>query len=86
MGSLKLRTEKLATDVLRRAGVPETQLHSRMRKTGRGFLLGSILFIIPLVMFDDVSLWLKITLQVLYLLLVSTGVLLAFDEQENNRS
>jgi len=85
MGSFKQRTEKLATDILRLAGVPEAELHQRMRKTGRGLLLGSILFIIPLVMFDNVSLWLKITLQLFYLLLVSAGILLAFDEQKKER-
>ena len=37
MGRIKQKAEGVMTDLLRRAGVPEQQLHARMRKTGRGF-------------------------------------------------
>ncbi|SFU20812.1 hypothetical protein SAMN05192562_11361 [Kosakonia arachidis] len=81
MGRIKQSAEKLVTGFLRRAGVPEAQLHSRMRKTGRGLLLLSILFIVPLIILDHASLWAIILLQVIYGSLVCLGVLLAFDEE-----
>ncbi|NCF08973.1 hypothetical protein [Kosakonia sp. MH5] len=85
MGKIKLKTEALACEVLRRAGVPEAQLHSRMRKTGQVLFLLSIPFIIPLIIIDHASLWATILLQTVYGVLVCLGVLLAFDEQESPR-
>lgn len=85
MGRFKQSTEKLVIDLLRRSGVPEAQLHSRMRKAGRGLLLISVLFIIPLIIMDHASLWATILLQAIYGVLVCLGVLLAFDEQEKIR-
>ena len=85
MGRIKQKAEGVTTDLLRRAGVPEQQLHARMRKTGRGFLLGSILFLIPLVALDNVSVWAKVGLQIIYGLMVIAGVLLAFDEEKPPR-
>lgn len=85
MGRIKQKAEGMTTDLLRRAGVPEQQLHARMRKTGRGFLLGSILFLIPLVALDNVPVWAKVGLQIIYGLMVIVGVLLAFDEEKPPR-
>lgn len=85
MGRFKQGTEKLVIDLLRRSGVPEAQLHNRMRKAGRGLLLLSVLFIIPLIILDHASLWATILLQAIYGFLVCLGVLLAFDEQERIR-
>lgn len=86
MGRFKQGTEKLVIDLLRRSGVPEAQLHNRMRKAGRGLLLLlSVLFIIPLIILDHASLWATILLQAIYGVLVCLGVLLAFDEQERIR-
>ncbi|TDT50899.1 hypothetical protein DFO53_4630 [Enterobacter sp. AG5470] len=85
MGRFKQGTEKLVIDLLRRSGVPEAQLHNRMRKTGRGLLLLSVLFIIPLIIMDHTSLWATILFQAIYGVLVCLGVLLAFDEQEKIR-
>lgn len=85
MGRFKQSTEKLVIDLLRRSGVPEAQLHNRMRKAGRGLLLLSVLFIIPLIILDHASLWATILLQAIYGVLVCLGVLLAFDEQERIR-
>lgn len=82
MGRFKQSTEKLVIDLLRRSGVPEAQLHNRMRKAGRGLLLLSVLFIIPLIIMDHASLWATILLQAIYGVLVCLGVVLAFDEQE----
>lgn len=81
MGRIKQSAEKLATGLLRRAGVPEAQLHNRMRRTGQVLFLLSIPFIIPLIILDHVSLWATIMLQVIYGSLVCMGVLLAFDEE-----
>ena len=85
MGRFKQSTEKLVIDLLRRSDVPEAQLHNRMRKAGRGLLLLSVLFIIPLIIMDHASLWATILLQAIYGVLVCLGVLLAFDEQEKIR-
>lgn len=85
MGRIKQKAEGVMTDLLRHAGVPEQQLHARMRKTGRGFLLGSILFLIPLVALDNVPVWAKVGLQICYGLMVIAGVLLAFDEEKPHR-
>jgi heme/copper-type cytochrome/quinol oxidase subunit 4 len=85
MGRIKQKAEGVMTDLLRRAGVPEQQLHARMRKTGRGFLLTSILFIIPLVALDNVPVAAKVGLQIIYGLMVIAGVLLAFDEEKPPR-
>lgn len=85
MGRFKQGTEKLVIDLLRRSGVPEAQLYNRMRKAGRGLLLLSVLFIIPLIILDHASLWATILLQAIYGVLVCLGVLLAFDEQERIR-
>lgn len=85
MGHFKQGTEKLVSDLLRRSGVPEAQLHNRMRKVGQGLLLLSVLFIIPLIILDHASLWATILLQAVYGVLVCLGVLLAFDEQERIR-
>ncbi|AGN88240.1 hypothetical protein [Enterobacter sp. R4-368] len=85
MGRFKQSTEKLVIDLLRRSGVPEAQLNNRMRKAGRGLLLLSVLFIIPLIIMDHASLWATILLQAIYGVLVCLGVLLAFDEQEKSR-
>jgi len=85
MGKIKLKTEALACEVLRRAGVPEAQLHSRMRRAGQGLFLLSIPFIIPLIILDHVRLGVTILLQTVYGVLVCLGVLLAFDEQEKPR-
>ncbi|MBK0018877.1 hypothetical protein IAE50_20870 [Kosakonia sp. S42] len=85
MGRIKQKAEGLTTNLLRRAGVPEQQLHVRMRKTGRGFLLTSILFIIPLVALDNVPVAIKVGLQIIYGLIVIVGVLLAFDEERPPR-
>ncbi|WP_373964356.1 hypothetical protein [Kosakonia sacchari] len=81
MGRIKQSAEKLAAGLLRRAGVPEAQLHSRMRKAGQVLFLLSIPFIIPLIIMDHVSLWATILLQAIYGSLVCLGVLLAFDEE-----
>ena len=43
MGRIKQKAEGVMTDLLRRAGIPEPQLHARMRKTGRGFDGSSLL-------------------------------------------
>ncbi|QOV66500.1 hypothetical protein [Kosakonia pseudosacchari] len=85
MGRFKQSTEKLVIDLLRRSGVPEAQLHNRMRKSGQGLFLLSIPFIIPLIILDHVSLGGTILLQTVYGVLVCLGVLLAFDEQEKPR-
>lgn len=85
MGRIKQKAEGMALTALRRAGVPEPQLHARMRKTGRGFLLASILFIIPLVALDNVPVAAKVGLQIIYGLMVIAGVLLAFDEEKPPR-
>lgn len=85
MGRIKQSAEKRATGLLRRAGVPEAQLHNRMRKAGRGLLLLSVLFIIPLIIMDHAGLWATVLLQAIYGVLVCLGVLLAFDEQEKIR-
>ncbi|WOZ79895.1 hypothetical protein [Kosakonia sacchari] len=85
MGRIKQSAEKLATGLLRRAGVPEAQLYSRMRRTGQGLFLLSIPFIIPLIILDHASLGVTILLQTVYGVLVCLGVLLAFDEQEKPR-
>lgn len=81
MGHIKQSAEVLVTGLLRRAGVPEAQLHSRMRKTGQVLFLLSIPFIIPLIIMDHVSLGVTILLQAVYGALVCLGVLLAFDEE-----
>ncbi|MDD7998259.1 hypothetical protein [Kosakonia radicincitans] len=81
MGRIKQSAEVLVTGLLRRAGVPEEQLHSRMRKTGQVLFLLSIPFIIPLIIMDHASLWVTILLQTVYGALVCLGVLLAFDEE-----
>lgn len=85
MGRIKQKAEGMALTVLRRAGVAEPQLHARMRKTGRVFLLASILFIIPLVALDNVPVAAKVGLQIIYGLMVIAGVLLAFDEEKPPR-
>lgn len=85
MGKIKRKAEELACEVLRRAGVPEAQLHSRMRRAGQGLFLLSIPFIIPLIILDHASLVVTILLQTIYGALVCLGVLLAFDEQEKPR-
>lgn len=85
MGRIKQKAEGMALTVLRRAGVAEPQLHARMRKTGRGFLLASILFIIPQVALDTVPVAAKVGLQIIYGLMVIAGVLLAFDEEKPPR-
>lgn len=85
MGRFKKNTETWVTGLLRRVGVPEAQLHSRMRETGQVLFLLSIPFIIPLIILDHVSLWATILLQAIYGVLVCLGVLLAFDEQEKIR-
>lgn len=86
MSKLKQHAESIALAVLRRRGIPEDRLHKQMRKTGRGFLLASIVFIIPLVTFDHIDVWIKVALQFVYLVMVCLGVLLAFDETKTQRS
>lgn len=81
MGRIKQSAEELVTALLRRAGVPEEQLHSRMRKTGQVLFLLSIPFIIPLIIMDHASLWVTILLQTVYGALLCLGGLLAFDEE-----
>ncbi|QEM94267.1 hypothetical protein FEI17_26895 (plasmid) [Kosakonia radicincitans] len=85
MGRIKQSAEKLATGLLRRAGVPEAQLHNRMRRAGQVLFLLSIPFIIPLIILDHASLGVTVLLQTVYGVLVCLGVLLAFDEQEKIR-
>lgn len=85
MGRFKQLTEDWATGLLRRAGVPAAQLHSRMRKTGQALLILSILVVIPLIIMDNASMVVTILLQTAYGILVCLGGLLAFEEKEKPR-
>lgn len=81
MGAMKKRAETVAYSLLRRAGVAEAGLAERSKKVGRGCLLGSILLIVPLIVWEA-PLALKIVLQVGYAGMMYLGILLAFDDEK----
>ena len=85
MGKLTRKAQAYVAHRMRRAGVPESEVHEKVKKVGRGLLLTSIMLIVPLVMFDNVPLAVKIALQMGYALLMCGGLLLAFDEDKKGR-
>jgi len=82
---IKKRFEAMVSRAVLRHGVPESEVTPCVRKIGRGLLLTSIMLIVPLVMFDNVPLAVKIGLQIGYALLMCGGLLLAFDEEKKGR-
>ena len=76
------RVKSVAATMLLKAGVPEQQLRTRMKSVGQNMLLASTLAIVPLVMFDDVSVAVKIILQLVYALLICGGVILTVEEKK----
>lgn len=82
---IKKRFEAMVSRAVHQHGVPENQVTPYVRKIGRGLLLTSILLIVPLVLFDNVHLAVKIGLQLGYAALMCAGLLLAFDEEEKRR-
>ncbi|ENU1174232.1 TPA: hypothetical protein RKY22_004920 [Klebsiella michiganensis] len=76
------RVKSVAATMFLKAGVPEQQLRTRMKSVGQNMLLASTLAIVPLVMFDDVSVAVKIILQLVYALLICGGVILTVEEKK----
>ncbi|XES86621.1 hypothetical protein ACBV55_23135 (plasmid) [Franconibacter pulveris] len=82
--TMKQRAEALTCSLLRRAGVPDAQLAAGCKKIGRRMLLGSVLLIIPLIIWDMPPVA-KILLQLGYAAMMCVGILLAFDEEKKPR-
>lgn len=76
------RVKNAAATLFLMAGVPEQQLRTRMKSVGQYMLLASTLAILPLVILDDLSVAVKIILQLVYALLICTGVLLTMEEKK----
>ncbi|WP_353614477.1 hypothetical protein [Mangrovibacter phragmitis] len=78
---MKQRLMSAVSTVLVRWGVPRNQMDERIKKVGRGFLLVSILFVVPCAVWtDSLSSLVKIVLQLGFALCMFAGVLLAFDD------
>lgn len=77
MAGFKSKVEQLASCVLRKAGVPEQQIPARMKSLGSAMILVSIAAVLPLLFFDNVPVKLKFILQLLWALLLCTGMVLA---------
>jgi hypothetical protein len=84
MAQFKKTVELIVSGLLKKAGVPDSQLQDKLRKIGRGMLLVSILMIVPLLMFNNIPLVFTITLQMVYATLMCIGVILSFDDETNN--
>lgn len=82
MAMFTVRVKLMAAELFRKAGTPESQLKARMKSVGQNMLLASTLAIVPLVMFDDVSVAVKIILQLVYALLICGGVILTVEEKK----
>lgn len=76
------RVKGVAGNLLRKAGVPEQQLPSRMKSVGSYMILVSCAAIIPLVFLDNVPVAVTIILQLFYAALMCTGLTLAVDEKK----
>ncbi|EGT4277830.1 hypothetical protein DOX71_20740 [Cronobacter sakazakii] len=84
MATMKIRLESLVSGLLRKRGVPEQELHERCKKIGQRMLLGSVLLIVPLIIWN-MPLAAKIFLQLGYATMMCAGILLAFDEEKKPR-
>lgn len=82
MARFKDITEDMAARVLRKAGVPEQQIPSRMKSVGSYMILVSCAAIIPLVFLDNVPVAVTIILQLVYAALMCTGLTLAVKEKK----
>ncbi|WP_318366463.1 hypothetical protein [Enterobacter sp.] len=85
MPQFKEKVELIAARLLRRAGVPEEEMPETLKKTGRGMILFSVLLVVPLLLASHVPLAVTIVLQLGYAALISTGVILAFDDENKVR-
>ncbi|WP_194208720.1 hypothetical protein [Superficieibacter sp. 1612_C1] len=81
MQHFKSRIRQLAEQYLQRAGVPQMQITTQLKKTGGWLILGSSLLIVPLLIFEHMPLAGKILLQLGYAGMMCVGVILAFEEE-----
>ncbi|MEB2421390.1 hypothetical protein [Citrobacter sp. R-1.5.2] len=82
MSVIKQKAEQCIHNFLRTQNVPETQWSELVKKTGRGMILAGVAVVVPGVLVDNISLPVKIAMQVFYASLIGLGVLLAFDEKK----
>lgn len=83
MSVIKRTAEQGIHRILRLRNVPEAQWPDRVKKTGRGMILAGVATVVPLLLIDDVSLPVTITLQFCYAVLLCVGVILAFDDKKS---
>ncbi len=82
MAGLKAKTEEIAAQLLRKAGVPEQQIPARMKSVGSYMILVSIVAIVPLVFLDHVPVAVTIILQLIYAALMCIGLTLTVKEKK----
>ena len=83
LASSKQWLEARVMALLARRGIPQNKLKAQTRKVGQGFMLISILFVLPCAVWTDtLSPLVKIVLQMGFAACMFLGVLLGFDEEK----
>ena len=85
MSVIKRTAEQGIHRILRLRNIPEAQWLDRVKKTGRGMILAGVATVVPLLLIDDISLPVTISLQLCYAVLLCVGVILAFDDKTSKR-
>ncbi|BET44224.1 hypothetical protein DQ91_004354 [Escherichia coli] len=82
MSRLKRKARNVALSFLRRQGVPETQLAERCKSIGQYSLLGGVLLVVPLLIWE-LPTAVTVLLQLGYATMMIVGVMLGFDEKKS---
>jgi Na+/citrate or Na+/malate symporter len=85
MSGIKRTVEQFIHNILRARNIPESQWPGLVKKTGRGMILTGVVFVVPGVLVDNISLPVTIAIQISYASLICIGALLAFDDKKSER-